>query len=351
MKSENITTRIQKIKSQIARAGYETAFDHLEQLIIDIEGVEKVNADETDLLNQLILIRSRYNAYNDKKIAGTLEDGSTEVNQITQSMLLLTDKVHAILDENPHYLVPHEEKVITADLSIETEDIEATHPITAIATPTNNTANNPGCLFSFSKSADQTNVDVQGSPLRLLAGLGMFLIAGAVGFWIVFTTMSGNWSGVDKPTPPTTTKPPIVDTIGKTDEPEKNTRIIAASDQWGDDLEQLADALASKSEAGRTFKLPQVAFEKNSTRLTPAAKAELDDLLRLLEQVPTLSFTISAGIGEGEANDDNKEITLDQRRAKAVKDYLLDKGIPVTRMEFEGDGVFENGQEGVNIRF
>lgn len=346
MKAENITTKIQKIKSQIARASYETAFDNLEQLIISIEGEEVENPEETELLNQLILIRARYNAYRDKMISG-VEDQQTELNQIVNSLILLTDKTHTLFKENPHYIIPPKTEEITANYVVETEDITETHDV-PISNPQ---ADNSGCMFSLSKSSDETNVNVQANPLRLFGGMAILILAMALAFWLM--TNSDACNQQPPPNPPTPPDPvDIIDTTQTTNpgEEHKDKREIATTAEFSADMERLADALRDKSENGKTFTLDNTAFEKNSHRLTTKAKKELDDLVKILEQVPDLEFTISGRFADGEKSK-NKENTLDEKRARAVKEYLQSKGIPIRRMEFEGDDYDPNGNTGIRIGF
>ena len=83
--------------------------------------------------------------------------------------------------------------------------------------------------------------------------------------------------------------------------------------------------------------LKNIFFETNRYELTPASLVELDKLVVLLSENPTISIEISGhtdNIGKAEAN-----LLLSESRAKAVVDYLASKKIDAKRLTYKGFGL------------
>jgi outer membrane protein OmpA-like peptidoglycan-associated protein/tetratricopeptide (TPR) repeat protein len=79
-----------------------------------------------------------------------------------------------------------------------------------------------------------------------------------------------------------------------------------------------------------------VLFANNSFELPPPSFIELDKLLQVLTENPTLKVEISGhtdNVGKAEDN-----LKLSTSRAKAIVDYLVSKGIAVARMSYKGYG-------------
>lgn len=342
MKAKHISERIRDIKSLIARANFKTAFDQLEQLIREIDGVEIENEQEREFINQLITIRARYNSFTDKIITGT-DEAKQEQNQIIQSLLQLTDSIHELLEDNPDLIVPRNDE-ITANLSIPVTTPSASRPVISDPPPAaHDGASNKGCLLSLSKSGDQTSVNLQANWMRFFIGAAIFILALAFGW-----KMISNSGDTDNPStgevvsPPPPPPPPVVLPI---DPPEKRSPITAPSSSSTaiKDIAAFLSKFPTNYEAA--FRMNEINFKKNSIGLNKRAKEELDDLVDVLEKVPELSFSITASFGQNENPEfkGNKELTLGDARARAVFQYLKAKGIPVTRMEFEGSGVKDRG--------
>ncbi|RFM25982.1 OmpA family protein [Deminuibacter soli] len=86
--------------------------------------------------------------------------------------------------------------------------------------------------------------------------------------------------------------------------------------------------------AGLTFR--NIQFATNSFQLEPVSTIELDKLVQLLGDNPTLKVQISGYTDNtGNAADNLK---LSANRAKSVVDYLVSKGIAVTRLSSKGYG-------------
>jgi OOP family OmpA-OmpF porin len=77
-------------------------------------------------------------------------------------------------------------------------------------------------------------------------------------------------------------------------------------------------------------------FDFNKATLRPEGKAKLDDVVAKSSQL-TLEVVIAVGHADriGKAAYNQK---LSEKRAAAVKDYLVSKGIPVNRIYTEGKG-------------
>ena len=83
--------------------------------------------------------------------------------------------------------------------------------------------------------------------------------------------------------------------------------------------------------------LKNIFFETNRYELTPASLVELDKLVVLLSENPTISIEISGhtdNIGKAETN-----LLLSENRAKAVVDYLASKKIDAKRLTYKGFGL------------
>ena len=89
---------------------------------------------------------------------------------------------------------------------------------------------------------------------------------------------------------------------------------------------------------GDIIKLSDVHFESNSYELNDSSKQELNKLFDLLRQYPDLKIKINGhtdNIGKARTN-----LRLSERRAKAIFDYLIEKGIDKKRLTYEGYGEY-----------
>lgn len=93
---------------------------------------------------------------------------------------------------------------------------------------------------------------------------------------------------------------------------------------------------AAMPSIGKPVALRNVFFETGSASLLPQSAAELDRLVALLTQMPDLRVQIN-GHTDNVGNDQDNQ-TLSEQRAKAVHDYLLNKGIDKARLRFKGFG-------------
>jgi len=86
--------------------------------------------------------------------------------------------------------------------------------------------------------------------------------------------------------------------------------------------------------ASLTFK--NVQFESNSAQLLSVSLVELDKLLQLMQENPSIKILVSGYTDNVGAPADN--LKLSNNRAKAVVDYLVSKGIDAKRLSWKGFG-------------
>ncbi|MFY7964855.1 MAG: OmpA family protein [Chitinophagaceae bacterium] len=85
-----------------------------------------------------------------------------------------------------------------------------------------------------------------------------------------------------------------------------------------------------------TMVFKNVQFEKNAFTLLPISLVELDKLVQVLQENPTIKLQINGhtdNTGNAEEN-----IKLSSSRAKSVVDYLVKKGIVTARLTYKGFG-------------
>jgi outer membrane protein OmpA-like peptidoglycan-associated protein len=91
-----------------------------------------------------------------------------------------------------------------------------------------------------------------------------------------------------------------------------------------------------KVKVGESIVLRNIFFDLDKYSLKPESKLELDRLLELMENNPTLVIEISGHTDTQGSDTYNQRLSED--RAKAVVDYLVAYGIPRERMEHKGYG-------------
>jgi OOP family OmpA-OmpF porin len=88
-----------------------------------------------------------------------------------------------------------------------------------------------------------------------------------------------------------------------------------------------------------------VLFDTNSATLKPESSADLNRAVDLLRRVPTMRGTIE-GYTDSQGPDAYNQ-TLSERRAQAVAQYIIDRGIDKSRIQWRGYGaarpVADNG--------
>ena len=89
-------------------------------------------------------------------------------------------------------------------------------------------------------------------------------------------------------------------------------------------------------EANAAIVLKNIFFESNKYELKPESQVELDKVVQLLKDNPTLKIQINGHTDNSGNASDN--ITLSGNRAKSVTSYLISKGIDAGRLSSKGWG-------------
>lgn len=82
--------------------------------------------------------------------------------------------------------------------------------------------------------------------------------------------------------------------------------------------------------------LKNIQFKVNSFSLLPEGKTELDKLVQLLQQYPTMEILLSGFTSSEGSDSQNRELSL--KRVRSCKDYLTSKGIDESRITIKGLG-------------
>lgn len=82
--------------------------------------------------------------------------------------------------------------------------------------------------------------------------------------------------------------------------------------------------------------LNNIFFDVNEYALKDASTLELDRIVQLLRENPSVKISISGHTDNVGADNDN--LLLSRNRAKAVVDYIVSKGIEAGRLSYEGQG-------------
>ncbi|MEZ0540739.1 OmpA family protein [Fibrella arboris] len=94
--------------------------------------------------------------------------------------------------------------------------------------------------------------------------------------------------------------------------------------------------LLDKVELNKTFALENIYYDLNKYNIRPDAAEELDKLVTILKDNPSLK--IELGSHTDARSPDAYNMTLSQNRAKAAVDYIVSKGIEADRITAKGYG-------------
>ncbi len=104
-------------------------------------------------------------------------------------------------------------------------------------------------------------------------------------------------------------------------------------DKTNADLEELRKMV---NKNGSTYNLNRIYFKTDKSDLLPGSMDELDELLSVLNKYPNMSIKIMGHTDSRNSESYNQK--LSEKRAKAVYDYLVAKGISADRLEYAGYG-------------
>lgn len=96
------------------------------------------------------------------------------------------------------------------------------------------------------------------------------------------------------------------------------------------------DILLKPIKAEAVIRLNNIFFETAKATLLPTSQSELDGLVQIMNENPSMIIEIRGHTDNVGADDMNK--TLSENRAKSVVDYLVSKGIAATRLSSKGFG-------------
>jgi len=99
---------------------------------------------------------------------------------------------------------------------------------------------------------------------------------------------------------------------------------------------QITKAAFDVAEIGDRFRLNQIYFEFNSSELLTVSYIQLDSLYNILAEKPSVRIEVRGHTDNIGSEGYNKKLSVD--RAASVYNYLLEKGIPKTRMKYRGFG-------------
>jgi peptidoglycan-associated lipoprotein len=86
----------------------------------------------------------------------------------------------------------------------------------------------------------------------------------------------------------------------------------------------------------KPIELPEIFYDLDKATLRAESKKELDGLIKILEENPTITIRIEAHTDTRAS--DSYNIDLSNRRAKSVVDYLVKNGVDKDRLSSEGFG-------------
>ena len=112
--------------------------------------------------------------------------------------------------------------------------------------------------------------------------------------------------------------------------------IVAGEGEVQPDGSHLLNVLITPIRDGATLTLNNITFETNSSDLKSSSYAELDRVIELMHQNPSVIIEIAAHTDDVGSEDYNHK--LSQRRAQSVITYLNKKGIVNKRFEAKGYG-------------
>lgn len=115
--------------------------------------------------------------------------------------------------------------------------------------------------------------------------------------------------------------------------PEYDTITVGSKNEY---IEITRDYYLTPIEVGQSIQLNHIYFETSKYDLLPESFYELDKVVKLLHENHTMKIVIE-GHTDNQGNPDKNQI-LSLNRAKAVRDYIISKGITEDRVSAKGYG-------------
>ena len=114
-----------------------------------------------------------------------------------------------------------------------------------------------------------------------------------------------------------------------------DTKRIDVPDNWSKEVYNLNIEMI-KVKVGKKVVLNNILFETGKSVLTPGSYVELDRLLNIMKENAQVKIEISGHTDK--TGSEPLNFKLSEARAKSVVDFLIQKGIDRSRMEFKGYG-------------
>jgi outer membrane protein OmpA-like peptidoglycan-associated protein len=93
---------------------------------------------------------------------------------------------------------------------------------------------------------------------------------------------------------------------------------------------------AQAFKAGQTYRLNNIHFDLDKTTFKPESYTDMDNLVGILKRYPRMDIQVNGHTDS--LNNEKYNLDLSNRRAKAVYDYLVKKGIKPQRLKWKGYG-------------
>lgn len=114
------------------------------------------------------------------------------------------------------------------------------------------------------------------------------------------------------------------------------------------ELQRSREPLLPGTDLAKVLNIPIIHFDFDKSNIRPDARVELEKVLAVLEQYPTLRLAIRSHTDSRGSDSYNQR--LSQRRARSTYDYLVGRGIASNRLTYEGLGereLLNNCSDGV----
>ena len=119
-------------------------------------------------------------------------------------------------------------------------------------------------------------------------------------------------------------------------QPGDYNKIVEKMNKETDEVLHSKSLSSEQSLKGNSYRLERIFFDYNKSSLLPKSRKQLDDLTAFLKRFPGTHILI-IGYTDNTGNDQsNGKLSMD--RAQSVADYLINKGIESSRLEFQGLG-------------